>query len=610
MAVTRDGRSADDPEAHERLQRARQMEKGHALINALAEYMLVGSWYDAARILSHMSRFREAGLVLLLHLPEKPTSIRYLPADGRRRCLDAALCFARGGARREAVGLLVNLGERSKAANLLMRAGLKSDAIAAMRGDSVEQSPWPEGIVFPLHSREELTARFVEERAAAHQASDPATQRPLEDSDPRLDFASVIDPSHGQSTTSSSHPVRSAPPPGDTTQTSPDVDFDRLYRSGSLEAARGSGNYERAAAPRSDEYATHEPPRPRSSSQSAPHPAPPFSPRIREVRDGPLVAVTPDDGYQQATLTGSGHGGAPAVINGGWTETDPDGEFDDGLIKRGIVISDRFVVEAKLGAGGMATVYRVFDRELQEDVALKLFRVVVDDQVRLRRFRREMKIHRRLVHPNIVRTYDFGTWRGARYITMELLEGADLSSFCRDKSGVVDPAVALQLMMQACDGLAHAHEEGIVHRDVKPANLFVMTGGRRLKVMDFGVAKAVDSSSISTTGGRVGTPRYMSPEQIQGNAEITLAADLYSLGAVMYEVFTGNPVFEDEDLMPLLLNHLSEEPIPPRDIDPRIPREVEEIILRLLAKNPRERYPDAQGVKSALLRAFVASQRL
>jgi serine/threonine protein kinase len=221
-----------------------------------------------------------------------------------------------------------------------------------------------------------------------------------------------------------------------------------------------------------------------------------------------------------------------------------------------------------------------------------------------------MKIHRRLVHPNIVRTFDFGTWHGARYITMELLEGEDLSTWCRNRGSVVEVGVALQLMMQACDGLGHAHEQGIVHRDVKPANLFVMTGGRRLRVMDFGVAKAVDSSSISITGVRVGTPRYMSPEQIQGNQEIGPAADLYALGAVMYEVFTGNPVFEDEDLMPLLLNHLSEEPIPPRDIDPSIPREVEEVILRLLAKNPKERDADAAGLKSALLRAYVASQRM
>ncbi len=609
MVGSRDGQHNSDSRGQGRLAQARQLEKGHRLLDALAEYMLVGSWSDAARILSHMSRFHEAGLVLLLNLSDKPTPIRYLPADGRRRCLDAALCFARGGARREAVGLLVNLGERSKAANLLMRAGLKSEAVAAMRGEGISESPWPEGIVFPLHSREELTARFVEERAAATHATSPATPAALEHSDPRLEFQSVLaqeeqspparEDSGEQVPTIKQAVVRRSRPRGDATQTAPGVDFDRLYRSDSLRTARPS---DEAIEKVSGEFPTGE---------NAP-PAPSLDmPRIREVRDGPLVAVTPQRGYQEG-----GQSGSARVVSdldqseGSWSDTDSEGDFDDGLIKKGVVISDRFVVESKLGVGGMATVYRVFDRELQEDVALKLFRVVVDDQVRLRRFRREMKIHRRLVHPNIVRTYDFGTWRGARYITMELLEGEDLSSFCRSQSGIVDFAVALQLMMQACDGLNHAHEEGIIHRDVKPANLFVMAGGRRLKVMDFGVAKAVDSSSISITGVRVGTPRYMSPEQIQGNAEITLAADLYSLGAVMYEVFTGSPVFEDEDLMPLLLNHLSEEPIPPRDVDPRIPREVEEIILRLLAKNPRERYPDAQGVKSALLRAFVASQRL
>ncbi len=601
MAGSRDGQDSSESPANQRLLRARQLEKGHRLLDALAEYMLVGSWSDAARILSHMGRFREAGLVLMLNLSDKPTPIRYLPADGRRRCLDAALCFARGGARREAVGLLVNLGERSKAANLLMRAGLKSDAVAAMRGEGISESPWPEGIVFPLHSREELTARFVEEHAAASQAANPATPPPLEHSDPRLDFQSVLaqEESSEQAPTVKQPAMKRTKPRGDLTQTAPGVDFDQLYRSDSLDAARPSDESIESV---SGDYPTGENARPTPSLNM---------PRVREVRDGPLVAVHPEGDYEEGTPTGLGRAQSDLEQSeGSWSDTESEGDFDDGLIKKGVVISDRFVVESKLGVGGMATVYRVFDRELQEDVALKLFRVVVDDQVRLRRFRREMKIHRRLVHPNIVRTYDFGTWRGARYITMELLEGDDLSGFCRNQSGEVDFAVALQLMMQACDGLAHAHEEGIVHRDVKPANLFVMAGGRRMKVMDFGVAKAVDSSSISITGVRVGTPRYMSPEQIQGNAEITLAADLYSLGAVMYEVFTGSPVFEDEDLMPLLLNHLSEEPIPPRDVDPKIPREVEEIILRLLAKNPRERYPDAQGVKSALLRAFVASQRL
>jgi eukaryotic-like serine/threonine-protein kinase len=586
--------------------KARLYERDHNLPAALVEYMGAGAWHDGARILSHLGRFYEAGLVLLLHLPERATQVRYLPVDARRRALDAALCFARAGARREAVGLLGCLGERSKAANLLMRAGLKAEAIKAMRGEAVHGSPWPEGMLFPLKTQDELIERFSEETSARPSAS-------VGQSQPALEFESVL----RQSTPDAGHHSQEAPRPApqpalgargpssgsqNPTQTAPDIDYDDVFTSPGMKAARPSGEeeYLSAGAPdwgdqeqQAGGNRSQEPPPPRTREAQRPHRPP-----------GLLDTSSPEYAKTVAppTLTRPG--------NMSRSNPTPGGEFDDGLIRRGTRIGDRFEVKDKIGVGGMATIYRVFDEELQENVALKLFRVVVDDQLRLRRFRREMKIHRRLVHPNIVRTFDFGTWHGARYITMELLEGEDLSTWCAERSSIVEPGVALQLMMQACDGLGYAHEMGIVHRDVKPANLFVMTGGRRLRVMDFGVAKAVDSSSISITGVRVGTPRYMSPEQIQGNQEIGPPADLYALGAVMYEVFTGNPVFEDEDLMPLLLNHLSEEPIPPRDIDPTIPREVEEVILRLLAKNPKERYPDALGVKSALLRAYVASQRM
>lgn len=587
--------------------RGRVYERDHNLPYALAEYMHAGAWHDAARILSHMGRFYEAGLVLLLHLPERATQVRYLPLDSRRRALDAALCFARGGARREAVGLLGNLGERSKAANLLMRAGLKADAIKAMRGELVHGSPWPEGVLFPLKTQEELTERFqveVDQRPAP----------PVSDSQPALEFESVLrqaappgsptppPPPALHRSASVETPLAGEVPQKDllATQTAPGVDFDRVYGSDSLEVARQEG----ADLAPPGQHSSWEHQRVTSAHDIQPigrgtAESPRHAPQPPQVRD--LYSDVNAPTVRPPTLTRTG----PEDPN-----PTPGGEFDDGLIRRGTRIGERFVVKDKLGAGGMATVYRVFDEELQEHVALKLFRVVVDDQLRLRRFRREMKIHRRLVHPNIVRTFDFGTWHGARYITMELLEGDDLSTWVANRGAIVEMGTSLQLMMQCCDGLGYAHEQGIVHRDVKPANLFVMTGGRRLRVMDFGVAKAVDSSSISITGVRVGTPRYMSPEQIQGNQEIGPAADLYALGAVMYEVFTGNPVFEDEDLMPLLLNHLSEEPIPLRDIDPTIPREVEEVVLRLLAKNPKERYPDAAGVKSALLRAYVSSQRL
>ncbi len=273
----------------------------------------------------------------------------------------------------------------------------------------------------------------------------------------------------------------------------------------------------------------------------------------------------------------------------------------------GTVLRDRYRVEELVGEGGMATVFRAWDLELSESVALKVFLSVVANASLLRRFRREMKINRRLNHPNIVRTHEFGTWRGARYITMELLQGQELWEYVRDHRP--GPLQLLELLMQVCDGLGHAHEAGIVHRDLKPSNLFVTDGGRRLKLMDFGIAKATDSSQISVTGVRVGTPRYMSPEQIQTGGTIGVAADLYGVGAVMYETFAGRPVFEDSDLLPLLLNHLTEEPLPPSAHVPGLAPEIDVICLKLLQKDPADRYQSCAELRQALEHAHEMVRR-
>ena len=286
------------------------------------------------------------------------------------------------------------------------------------------------------------------------------------------------------------------------------------------------------------------------------------------------------------------------------------GSGSHGPITEGSTVADRYRIDSFVGQGGMGTVYQATDMELEEIVAIKVFQQVVQNSKGLERFRREMKLSRKLIHPNVVRIYEFGTWRGARYITMELLDGLDLEEYAAAKGGVLPTSQALSLMMQCCDGLVAAHKQGVVHRDIKPQNLFVVEGGKRLKIMDFGIAKVTDSTSISVTGVRVGTPRYMSPEQIQGGGEVGPAADLYALGGVMYELFTGSPVFEGEELVPLLLNHMTEEPIPPSERNPSVSADIEHIILRLLQKTPEDRYRDAADLKRQLLSAYVQAERL
>jgi serine/threonine-protein kinase len=249
----------------------------------------------------------------------------------------------------------------------------------------------------------------------------------------------------------------------------------------------------------------------------------------------------------------------------------------------------------------MATVYRATDVELEETVALKLFRSAGQTEDGLARFRREMKLSRRLNHPNIVHIYEFGTWHGLHFITMELLEGHDLAQLAAGRPrGRMDWDEVVRLMIQACTGLAEAHAHEVVHRDVKPQNLFVCEADGVLKVMDFGIAKAQSSANISVTGVRLGTPRYMSPEQIEGGREVGPGADLYSLGVVMYELLTGIPPFSGETLVRLLLAHISEAPTPPREYVPDLPLPVEAIVLRLLAKDAEHRFADCETARAAL----------
>lgn len=503
-------------------------EQANRLPESVECYLAVGEYADAARVLSHLGWFYEAGATLLLYLPSDEVDVDRVDSERRKFCLDAAVCFARAGARFEAVGLLVSFGENQKASNLLIRAGLREEAVSAMRGEPVEGSPWPEARVSPLMSVEQVLRRVQSAAADQNPAYEPIVEGARALPGPSLE--SLPWASHGEASS-----LRDA---GLTPPSEPPLATDEYL-----------------SAPEEEDLP---PPNP-----SYPTPIP-----------------VPMDSMAQEAI---------------------------GYFGPGTLIRERYVIEQEIGVGGMATVYRALDKELNERVALKMFRVVVADPVRLRRFRREMKINRRLRHPNVVETYEYGTWGGARFITMELLHGMELWEHLRQNR--LDIGERIRLLMQICDGLGYAHDEGIVHRDIKPSNLFVCDEGRKVKVMDFGIAKAIDSSEISITGVRVGTPRYMSPEQIQGSGTIGPAADLYSFGAVMYESMTGRAPFEDQELLPLLLNHLSEEPVPPSKVNPALPPEIDEICMRLLAKNPRERFVDCGAVKSALLRAYVMSER-
>jgi serine/threonine-protein kinase len=262
----------------------------------------------------------------------------------------------------------------------------------------------------------------------------------------------------------------------------------------------------------------------------------------------------------------------------------------------GATIASRYRLEAKIGQGGMAVVFKAFDLELEEDVALKVFNVEQSSEVLVARFKQELKLSRQLIHPNIIRLYDIGLHQGHRYISMELLVGKSLKEKLRQP---IEFRAALGYLLQACHGLQAAHDAGVVHRDVKPDNFFVTDDGV-LKVMDFGIAKQQATPGVTIAGAIAGTPLYMSPEQIGNFSAVTHLTDLYALGICAYEMFTGQVPFFHAELVPLLMMQVNSPPPPPREKNPRLPAALDAAILRLLAKDPAQRYQSCRELAQDL----------
>ena len=235
----------------------------------------------------------------------------------------------------------------------------------------------------------------------------------------------------------------------------------------------------------------------------------------------------------------------------------PARPFHGGDLQPGDVIAERYVIEAAIGQGGMAAIFRALDTELDDHVAIKVFTLPTQDPEVLQRFKQELSVARKLSHPNVVRLHDIGVHQGCRFITMELLSGEDLGKvLARERMKL---ARALELLSQACAGLQIAHDRGVIHRDMKPENLFLTEEGV-LKVMDFGIAKDTNISSKTRTGMIAGTPAYMSPEQIAGFARVTLLTDIYALGIIAYQMCTGDVPFSHPEMMPTLMMHVSQPP--------------------------------------------------
>ncbi|MDP1823604.1 MAG: protein kinase [Archangium sp.] len=261
----------------------------------------------------------------------------------------------------------------------------------------------------------------------------------------------------------------------------------------------------------------------------------------------------------------------------------------------------RYQLEALIGEGGSASVYRAMDMELNEHVAIKLFSpaTAAEAETMVARFKLELSLSRLLSHPNIIRLFDLGSQGQWRYLTMELLDGKDVASLMNERGQAFGIGEGLKLLEQVCTGLQAAHERGVVHRDIKPHNLFVTTQGE-VKVMDFGIARKLNSPGVTVVGTIAGTPEYMSPEQINGFSDVTHTTDLYALGITAYQMFTGVLPFERPELTALLIAQATEAPPLPTSKNPGIPLALEALLLRLLEKDPARRPASAAEVGATL----------
>ncbi len=260
----------------------------------------------------------------------------------------------------------------------------------------------------------------------------------------------------------------------------------------------------------------------------------------------------------------------------------------------------RYLISRKLGSGGMANVYLAQDQELGRRVAIKILddRHARDEQF-VERFRREAQNAAGLSHPNIVSIYDRGDSEGTYYIAMEHIEGRTLKELLVAR-GPSPLGIAIDYTRQILSALRFAHRNGIVHRDIKPHNVIV-DGEGRVKVMDFGIARAGAASQMTEAGSIIGTAQYLSPEQARG-APVDQTSDLYSTGIVLYELLTGSVPFTGETPVEIAMKHLSQAPVPPSTHRPEVPRDLDYVVLRALAKDPADRYHSAEEMDSDLER--------
>ncbi len=610
---------------------ARAFELAGRVPEAIQAYRRAQRWDEAARLLAQEQHFEDAADCLLQALPKRATAVAELSLPQKRAAANAALFYARAGKLRLATGPLMNLGENERAAELLRRAGRQEDAVRAMRGQIVPGGPWEPGMLSSnLYGRED-------DPTTASDVFDPFTKAEVylrkEKPEEALEALLTIPYDHGRYPEAVTRVVRlvkqhdlmslkvdqfvapfvkdkwghgHTPAHTGTLYTLARV-YEKLGFEDMAEAAYDAvlkidDSYRDARARRDgmlrpnsltedelelilgDDQAFHEVGRHRRPGRST-----------TAEHETPLQA--------EISTTVSRHGNkTPKERNELQAAVDSKSlELGLGPLGPGSVIKERWRIEGALGEGGYAVVYAVTDLAMGEPAALKMFVRGGDDPQALARFKQEMRITRKLAHPNLIQVYEFGVWRDAYFITMELLEGMDLHDLMLFEGGQLSLEMALDLTDQAFAGLAEAHRQGVVHRDIKPRNLFITEGGR-LKVTDFGIAKMGDTIDGHTaTGQVVGTPAYIPPERLRSDdPDLEPPVDLYAVGVCLYRMLAGRLPFQARHIETLFMKVLEEVPLPLSTWNEAVPPELDAMVACLLEKDPADRYETADEAREAI----------